>query len=45
MKDDYLTIRCTGKLKDAVRKAAKEQDRTIAGVITVILKKALKVKE
>jgi len=45
MKDDYITIRCEKALKSALRKAAKEQERTLSGVVNNILKRVLKVKK
>lgn len=40
-KDEYLTIRVPASVKQKLIKEAKKQDRTLIGLVNVILKKAL----
>ncbi len=42
VKDEYLSIRVPKEVKVKLVKEAKKQDRTIAGMVNVILKKVLK---
>jgi len=42
VKDEYLSIRVPKDVKDKLAKEAKKQDRTLAGMVNVILKKYLK---
>ncbi len=40
-KDEYLTIRVPKKVKEKLIEEAKKQDRTLIGLVNVILKRSL----